>query len=65
MSRITIKVAAVRAFIDTVPKTAAFKPAVQVLKKSLAKYEKMIDSTARNNLKDSILRGVEALKKRI
>lgn len=64
-ARVTLKVEAVRAFLDTVPKTAEFKSAKQVLKKSVVNYENETDPTKRDNLKDSILRGVEALKKRM
>lgn len=62
---VTIKTAAVRAFIRTVPKTAEFKPALQVLKKALTNYEKEPDRTAPENLASAILRGMADLRKRI
>ncbi len=65
MASVTIKAAAVQKFIDTVPKTAKYRPARQVLKKSLVNYQKETDPKAKANLATSILRGVEALKRRM
>lgn len=70
MTRIAkINVTAIRKFIKTVPKTPAFKPALQVLKKQLVNYEKYEGdpelAAARNNLAHSIFAGVGKLAVRM
>lgn len=66
---LAIKVDAARAFINNVPKTAEFKPAVQMLKKMLVIYEKyegdaeMVE--ARRAVANAILAGVGLLTLRI